>query len=206
MSKPGFMIIDEGFGNFDRDNLLKFGRVYQYLRNKYKFVLLISHIDQMRYEVNHTLPIQVKHNHQGLEHVSHVDNRVKDAVPGEIKKFSFPHNEMKEKSEKPKELETVEKLEKPKLKTVEKLEKPKLELKTVEKLEKPKLELKTVEKPKLELKSEKQDEPKLKIQLKQKNKRESKNNKNKNNKNNKNDKSKNKNANKVKNTLTLSLK
>jgi len=88
MSKPRFMIIDEGFGNFDRDNLDKLSRVYQFLRNKYKFVLLISHIDQMRFEVNQTLNITLNQDNK-IGRVSHVDNREKESKAGEILKFDF---------------------------------------------------------------------------------------------------------------------
>jgi len=58
MSKPQFMVIDEGFGSLDTKHLGEIGRVLNYLRSKYKFILLITHIDAIKDELDQQLEIK----------------------------------------------------------------------------------------------------------------------------------------------------
>lgn len=71
ISKPRFMIIDEGFGALDTLHMSEIGRMFNYLRSKYRFVLLITHIDVIKDE----LDSQVEITKQGA--YSHIDNRVR---------------------------------------------------------------------------------------------------------------------------------
>lgn len=48
LPKPLFLAIDEGFGVLDADNLLGLGKLFDFLKTRYNYLLIISHIDQMR--------------------------------------------------------------------------------------------------------------------------------------------------------------
>jgi predicted MPP superfamily phosphohydrolase len=48
LPKPTFFIIDEGWGTLDPENLVNMSGLFQYLRNRFDFVLVISHIDGIR--------------------------------------------------------------------------------------------------------------------------------------------------------------
>lgn len=69
MSQPQFMVIDEGFGTLDNNNLGEIGRILNFLRSKYKFVLLITHIDNIKDELDSQLEIIRTGNY------SHVNNK-----------------------------------------------------------------------------------------------------------------------------------
>ena len=55
---PNFLIIDEGFGVMDSDNLQSLLMSFSYLRSQFDFVIVISHIDSMRDTVDDTIQIQ----------------------------------------------------------------------------------------------------------------------------------------------------
>lgn len=48
LPKSCFMAIDEGFGVLDAENILQIGKLFQYLKNQYDFLICISHIDTMK--------------------------------------------------------------------------------------------------------------------------------------------------------------
>ena len=58
MSKPNFMVIDEGFGSLDQQHLGEIGRILNYLRGKYDFVLLITHIEAIKDELDNQIEIK----------------------------------------------------------------------------------------------------------------------------------------------------
>lgn len=58
MSKPQFMVVDEGFGSLDQRHLNEIGRILNYLRSKYDFVLLITHIEAIKDELDQQLEIK----------------------------------------------------------------------------------------------------------------------------------------------------
>jgi len=62
LSKSNFMIIDEGWGNFDADNLGNVGKIFEYLESNFKFILIVSHIDALKDAVNSMLEINVTDN------------------------------------------------------------------------------------------------------------------------------------------------
>lgn len=45
---PNFIAIDEGFGNLDPENINSMGLFFNYLKNYFSFMLIISHIDTMK--------------------------------------------------------------------------------------------------------------------------------------------------------------
>jgi DNA repair exonuclease SbcCD ATPase subunit len=59
LPRPNFIAIDEGWGTLDSDNLNSAQQLFQYLKNIYKFSLIISHIDTMRDFTDDLLEISV---------------------------------------------------------------------------------------------------------------------------------------------------
>lgn len=61
LPRPTFLAIDEGFGVLDADNISSLGYLFDYLKQKFEFVLIISHIDTMKDMVDYAVEI-VKEN------------------------------------------------------------------------------------------------------------------------------------------------
>ena len=59
LSYSNFMIIDEGWGNFDAENLGNVGKIFEYLENNFKFLLIVSHIDTLKDAVNNMIEIDM---------------------------------------------------------------------------------------------------------------------------------------------------
>jgi len=56
--KPNFLFIDEGFGNLDSENLVNMTILFDYIKQEYEFVTIISHIDSMKDMVKQTIDIE----------------------------------------------------------------------------------------------------------------------------------------------------
>jgi DNA repair exonuclease SbcCD ATPase subunit len=48
LPRPNFLVIDEGFGTLDADNLSSLFMMMQYLKTQFDFIWVISHLEQMR--------------------------------------------------------------------------------------------------------------------------------------------------------------
>jgi DNA repair exonuclease SbcCD ATPase subunit len=48
LPRPNFLVIDEGFGTLDSDNLSSLFMMMQYLKSQFDFIWVISHLEQMR--------------------------------------------------------------------------------------------------------------------------------------------------------------
>lgn len=48
LSKSNFLIIDEGWGNLHSDNLSSVSNLLDFLKQQYKFILIVSHIDSIK--------------------------------------------------------------------------------------------------------------------------------------------------------------
>jgi len=48
LPRPNFIAIDEGFGNLDPENINSMNTLFNYLKNYFDFILIISHIDTMK--------------------------------------------------------------------------------------------------------------------------------------------------------------
>lgn len=48
LAKTNFLAIDEGFGVLDGDNILQMGKLFEYLKTYYDFIICVSHIETMR--------------------------------------------------------------------------------------------------------------------------------------------------------------
>jgi len=66
LPKPNFICIDEGFGVLDSDNLSNITTLFEVLKNQFKFILSISHLDTMRDVVDSSITISKQ---QGYSHV-----------------------------------------------------------------------------------------------------------------------------------------
>lgn len=55
--KPSMMIIDEGFGTLDKNIIHEFPRVFDYLRTKFKNVLVTTHVSEIKDFVDHSIEV-----------------------------------------------------------------------------------------------------------------------------------------------------
>ena len=62
-----FLAIDEGFGNMDADNLNSVYMLFQYLKTRFQFTLIVSHIEQMRDTVDTLLEIKKEFNYSNIK-------------------------------------------------------------------------------------------------------------------------------------------
>jgi DNA repair exonuclease SbcCD ATPase subunit len=58
LPRPNFLVIDEGFGTLDSENLTSLYMLFSYLKTQFDFVMIISHIDSMRDVVDVLLEIK----------------------------------------------------------------------------------------------------------------------------------------------------
>jgi DNA repair exonuclease SbcCD ATPase subunit len=64
LMKPNLRIIDEGFGTLDEDKTSDIGKVFAYLNNRYKNILIITHRSEIKDFVDNI--IQVTKSQNGL--------------------------------------------------------------------------------------------------------------------------------------------
>ena len=67
LPRPNFLVIDEGFGTLDSENLTSLYMLFSYLKTQFDFVMVISHIDSMRDVVDSLL--EVKKDSNGFSHI-----------------------------------------------------------------------------------------------------------------------------------------
>lgn len=48
LPRPNFLIVDEGFGVMDAENLSHMGTLFSYLKTSFEFIIVISHLEAMR--------------------------------------------------------------------------------------------------------------------------------------------------------------
>lgn len=58
LPRPNFLVIDEGFGTLDSENLQSLFMLFSYLKTQFDFVMVISHIDSMRDAVDDLVEIK----------------------------------------------------------------------------------------------------------------------------------------------------
>jgi len=66
LPRPNFLVIDEGFGTLDSENLQSLFMLFTYLKTQFDFVIVISHIDSMRDVVDNLIEIKKV---EGFSHV-----------------------------------------------------------------------------------------------------------------------------------------
>ncbi len=68
LPRPIFMAIDEGFGTLDSDNISALSMLFEYMKTKFDYVIVVSHIDTMRDMVDGL--ISVYKNAHGFSEIS----------------------------------------------------------------------------------------------------------------------------------------
>ena len=59
LPRPNFIIVDEGFGSLDSDNIANMQGAFQYLRTQFDFVMVITHLDTIKDYMDLLIPIDV---------------------------------------------------------------------------------------------------------------------------------------------------
>jgi len=62
LPRPNFIIVDEGFGALDSDNIANMQGAFQYLRTQFDFVMIITHLDTIKDYMDTLIPIEVNNN------------------------------------------------------------------------------------------------------------------------------------------------
>jgi DNA repair exonuclease SbcCD ATPase subunit len=60
LPRPNFIIVDEGFGALDSDNIANMQGAFQYLRTQFDFTMIITHLDTIKDYMDTLIPINVK--------------------------------------------------------------------------------------------------------------------------------------------------
>jgi exonuclease SbcC len=69
LPRPNFIAIDEGFGALDNGNLGSIVSYFDHLKNQFKFIMIISHIDSMRDAVDHHIEINKIDGRSNVQHI-----------------------------------------------------------------------------------------------------------------------------------------
>ena len=59
LPRSTFLVIDEGFGALDGDNIANMEGAFNYLKTQFDFVMIISHLDTIKDYMNQLIPIEV---------------------------------------------------------------------------------------------------------------------------------------------------
>ena len=70
LPRPNFLVVDEGFGALDADNMAMVHALFDYLKTNFDFIIVISHLDAMRDMVDKQLEIKKENG------FSKIDNTV----------------------------------------------------------------------------------------------------------------------------------
>ena len=68
LPRPNMMVIDEGFGCADSDNLSSMSTLFSFLKNQFEFILVISHLDAMKDMVDYQIEIKKEDGLSKLQH------------------------------------------------------------------------------------------------------------------------------------------
>jgi DNA repair exonuclease SbcCD ATPase subunit len=58
LPRPNFLVVDEGFGALDADNMAMIHALFDYLKTNFDFIIVISHLDAMRDMVDKQLEVK----------------------------------------------------------------------------------------------------------------------------------------------------
>ena len=59
LPRPNFIIVDEGFGSLDSDNIANMEGAFQYLKTQFDFVMIITHLDTIKDYMDMLIPINI---------------------------------------------------------------------------------------------------------------------------------------------------
>lgn len=68
LPRPNFIAIDEGFGALDQNNLGSIVSYFDHLKNQFKFIMIVSHIDSMRDAVDFQIEINKIDGRSNVQH------------------------------------------------------------------------------------------------------------------------------------------
>ena len=66
LPRPNFIIVDEGFGALDSDNIANMEGAFQYLKNQFDFVMIITHLDTIKDYMDSLVPIEVRKGYSNV--------------------------------------------------------------------------------------------------------------------------------------------
>lgn len=69
LPRPNFLVIDEGFGVLDAENLPSMQTMFSYFKNHFDFILIVSHLEAMRDMVDSHLEIKKENGFSKVEYV-----------------------------------------------------------------------------------------------------------------------------------------
>jgi DNA repair exonuclease SbcCD ATPase subunit len=72
LPKANFIAIDEGWSNFDYENLNNVHLIMDYLRTQFDFVLLVSHLPVMKEQADQQINLKVYNKKNDLEKLTSV--------------------------------------------------------------------------------------------------------------------------------------
>ena len=58
IGQPNFMILDEGFSSADSTNVVGFAPLFNYLREQFQFVIMVSHLNELKQEADHMITLE----------------------------------------------------------------------------------------------------------------------------------------------------
>jgi DNA repair exonuclease SbcCD ATPase subunit len=67
LPRPNFLVVDEGFGVMDSDNMSSINLMLNYLKTQFDFIMIISHIDSMRDVVDQLMEIKKIEDHSHVK-------------------------------------------------------------------------------------------------------------------------------------------
>ena len=59
LPRPNFIIVDEGFGSLDSENIANMEGAFNYLKTQFDFVMIITHLDTIKDYMDMLIPINV---------------------------------------------------------------------------------------------------------------------------------------------------
>ena len=69
LPRPNFLIIDEGIGVMDADNLSNLPALFNYLKSRFDFVMIVSHIESLRDMVDTFIEISKENGYSKVNYI-----------------------------------------------------------------------------------------------------------------------------------------
>ena len=63
LPRPNFIIVDEGFGTLDSENIGNMKGAFEYLKTQFDFVLIVTHLDTIKDYMDYLIPIEINNGY-----------------------------------------------------------------------------------------------------------------------------------------------
>ena len=63
LPRPNFIIVDEGFGTLDSENIGNMKSAFEYLKTQFDFILIVTHLDTIKDYMDFLIPIEVENGY-----------------------------------------------------------------------------------------------------------------------------------------------